>query len=274
MSKKDWESFEDSCAKFLKSESLKFIYDNKEVNFYGARRLKKKLLGTNKTKHQIDIVLKKGNLFLCGECKFHKSPVEKSEVMAFIKTIDNLREHKTYKNVIPIFISSSQFNKGAISMLDYYDVNYFIFYPTERPHFILKQVNVKKVYYSKNKPTKVMPTDKFYNDFHGQSETIENTINMFDMYKIAKTNKPFRIENCKRKTLVEASKPFVEIRKYNNNSIGSKVIKIIFEFIPEKTSKTKEGRPFDKKQIGLLTINDEHFEVFNDNSFLKIEKFS
>lgn len=84
--------------------------------------------GISKLNHQIDIHLsssKYPNYHLLCECKDHKNTIEKSEICAFVTIINDIKKkHKDWK-IIPLFLSKSDYQKGAKIMAKYYKIVLF-----------------------------------------------------------------------------------------------------------------------------------------------------
>ncbi len=268
---KDWEQYESVVKRVLRSPQLSFeIEPNLFINFSNSNTSKKKVFGASvdgdPIKHQIDVQLfsKAHPAILYGECKFHKNPVEKSEISAFIKVIENIQEYESAgkaRKIIPVFVSNSDFQYGAKQMLDYYDFYYFKFSLRQAPVFKQQDIIIVS-YFSNGKWHKYDKSVHFYNSRSGTSENLELYINGFWSYRLKESNKWFIqsecIKNCEY--IISASDPKESIAPFIDNEIqvNEKVTKIIFKYKHRKRP-TKIENP----EIGEL-YTGKHYVVYKN----------
>jgi len=117
-------NYENLTRKILMFNKLSFSLDDKspEICFNNAKIGLGFIHGISTAKHQIDVHLEKGCFHLIGECKFHKSKVNKANMATFITVFKDIQaKHKSW-NILPVFVSDSGFQPGAIKLAKYYDI--------------------------------------------------------------------------------------------------------------------------------------------------------
>lgn len=250
-----YKEYENLATRILKSPNLSFqLDDGTTVNFSNSKRSTKKVKGCGKKdhiEHQIDIQLysSKHKAVLYGECKFHKSYIEKTEVSAFIKIIENIREYEdmhSKRKLVPIFITSSDFQPAALQMLEYYNICYLKITPTCSHHFIGKQIKIESYKIGK-KRIAYSNTNKFYYSRHGTSSNLDMCVNDFLFYKNKETNDFFDQTSCakNKEYTITASTPLATINPIKNSEVKTDKIvsEITFKYFCTKSYKFKEENP-------------------------------